>query len=99
MDNNSTEIAMLKALLLATALLSSSAFAYDPADRDAPLGRLVDRPNHASVIQYAPRVVYVAVPSSEPVYQPPVVCGASASSDQPLVISQPPQTASLRHSK
>ena len=39
--DETTEVAMLKTLLLATALLSSSAFAYDQADRDAPLGQLV----------------------------------------------------------
>lgn len=83
---------MLKNLLLATALISSNALAYDQADRDAPLGRLVAEPTRASLVQYVPRVVYVPAPSPEPVYQPPVQCDETPAP----VVSQPAQTASLR---
>src|SRR5438270_11140975 len=88
--------AMLKTMLLASALLSSSAFAYDQADRDARLSRLVDapvivQPGQAALIQYAPRVVYAPAPSSDSSDQAPVVC------EEPTVfISQPAQTAGLR---
>jgi len=94
--------AMLKTMLLATALLSSSAFAYDQADRDARLGRLVDapavvQPGQAALIQYAPRVVYAPAPSSDSSDQAPVVCDATAPSDEPTAfISQPSQAAARR---
>jgi len=96
---------MLKTMLLAltAALVSSHAFAYDQADRDARLGRLVERPGvvvvqpgQASLIQYAPRVAYAPAPVADPGYQPPAECDAPAQSAQTMFISQPGQTASLR---
>jgi len=96
---------MLKTLLLAlTAALSSSpALAYDQADRDAYLGRLVERPGvvvvrpgQAALIQLAPRLVYAPARVADAGYQPPAECDAPARSEQATFISQPPQTSSLR---
>ena len=85
---------MLKTLLLATALVSSSAFAYDQADRDAPLGRLVVQQGQASLIQYAPQVVHARAPRVE--YAQPADSPQPVQCEQPVVYVQPPQTASLR---
>ena len=80
MNANSKEVAMLKTLLLATALLSSSAFAYDQADRDARLGRLVDS---TSVVAYqTPVECDEPAPSDEPttfIWQPAAVEPSKAS--------------------
>lgn len=89
---------MLKTTLLAvaTALISSSALAYDQADRDAPLGILVPEPGVYIALpgeappDPAPQVVETPAPSSDWRYQRPVHRYTRT------FISQPAQAASVR---
>ena len=92
---------MLKrSLLIAALAFSSSASAYDQADREARLGRLVDQPGQAALIQYAPQIVYVPVPVPAPASTPaPVECEQPVVDEPTTIYVQPPQSAALRTSR
>jgi hypothetical protein len=97
------EVAMLKTILVLTALiLSANAFAHDDRDRDDRDFRreklvpdpVIVLPGQAALIQVAPRVVYAP---AAPVYdQQPDDYQPPADYEQPVFYSQPAQNASLK---